>query len=957
MTTATSKETAQLAFELILQPSSLEDKLLNPNRGHDKLPSKVPDVVSGVLTDFLQQMHADNKPESSSEVNQRRKASIQMMALQIAASFNWNLDWIQENLALNLQLQLLDTLLISCLKNDKKSDDLFSPMMSASPSTEQEKAFDDLVAKNGSGGKFATSLYFRWVVRSLPRIHLPLPPLTKHQIYASGGLSGCNFVSVNDPNIGVQVTNHIPLALQRLEAAKAVDEGLTQVPSQSAFKIGPKMDPLDDQPMVNLNGHTLFAAQCSSDEKYWKKMDKGGWTAMVLFDLAAYYFYVENYSDCRRCLELLKAIDENVVKLYVEQSVLDGYYKAVLTESSQEQDEAKAVLDEMDKKKTTVPYCRRIKAELSAWFKGQTPLSEKLTEKNVDLKLKCGFPQNFEFFRLEPDTANRLDGDNVKENRTLVQYLSGFKKIDYDKNNCQIPNDKMWNKIKHPKLKKRDLVLALLRENRPEKIVKILQDLTKLNMPIRRMISRWTSHDSTKIANLLSQSNDANYVFVLMAKLQQFLLMGYFNDTKPFFIGMERQFGLDKQAQQQQRYQQAIVQLRLQNAIIQMSKYGKDHTTADRDLYVQTRACLDQILEAGLSEQFSVLEQAYVTLLNLGDFEFVLSKCKDKQQMNAKRRNLIHFAGLLSAAVPHIHGRVSPGTGQDFKKTCRGLADFLLPTVQSNPSAKRSREITSKNEMSSSETKNFIAKFILKLDHPEVLTLLGGFFVSIYNSAVEDSSHEIHSELPVLPVSANSSSNATNGINEDAVLGTVTKLANKGKELETRLQSPWLRVLAEVNFAQANYSTAIQHFVQALILTTNYFTKPWATNIIDPASGWDERIFHKMIKCASELGHHATTVVLCQFVSDSDYPTAFRSMEDRCSNDAMDDMYQFMWDVTALEYAVSMHTKRGELSRKKKALDTISQLEINTNNNEEILREARSSRRNAFLRYLSSVFL
>ena len=112
-----------------------------------------------------------------------------------------------------------------------------------------------------------------------------------------------------------------------------------------------------------------------------------------------------------------------------------------------------------------------------------------------------------------------------------------------------------------------------------------------------------------------------------------------------------------------------------------------------------------------------------------------------------------------------------------------------------------------------------------------------------------------------------------------------------------------------------------------------------------------------MIKCTSELGHHVTTVVLCQFVSDSDYPTAFRSLEDRGSCDAMDAMYPFMWDVTALEYAVSMHTKRGELARKKKALDTIGQLEVNTNNNEEILREARASRRSAFMRYLASVFV
>jgi integrator complex subunit 8 len=71
----------------------------------------------------------------------------------------------------------------------------------------------------------------------------------------------------------------------------------------------------------------------------------------------------------------------------------------------------------------------------------------------------------------------------------------------------------------------------------------------------------------------------------------------------------------------------------------------------------------------------------------------------------------------------------------------------------------------------------------------------------------------------------------------------------------------------------------------------------------------------------------------------------------------MDELYDFIWDVTLLEYIVSMHAKRGEFSRKRIALDIITQVEININNNEEILREARATRRSAFMRYLCSVFL
>ena len=105
------------------------------------------------------------------------------------------------------------------------------------------------------------------------------------------------------------------------------------------------------------------------------------------------------------------------------------------------------------------------------------------------------------------------------------------------------------------------------------------------------------------------------------------------------------------------------------------------------------RACLEQLLEC--NEHFPTLEHTFVTLLNLGDFDFILSKYSNKDkhhQLNQKKRHLINLAGLISSAVTgyhHLHGRTpqsgSNVSGQDFKRTCRGLAEFLVPTVQSGP--------------------------------------------------------------------------------------------------------------------------------------------------------------------------------------------------------------------------------------------------------------------------------
>ena len=40
----------------------------------------------------------------------------------------------------------------------------------------------------------------------------------------------------------------------------------------------------------------------------------------------------------------------------------------------------------------------------------------------------------------------------------------------------------------------------------------------------------------------------------------------------------------------------------------------------------------------------------------------------------------------------------------------------------------------------------------------------------------------------------------------------------------------------------------------------------------------------------------------------------------------MDGVYDKLWDVTVLEYAVSMHTRRGDQSRKKLALEKVSEI-------------------------------
>ena len=112
-----------------------------------------------------------------------------------------------------------------------------------------------------------------------------------------------------------------------------------------------------------------------------------------------------------------------------------------------------------------------------------------------------------------------------------------------------------------------------------------------------------------------------------------------------------------------------------------------------------------------------------------------------------------------------------------------------------------------------------------------------------------------------------------------------------------------------------------------------------------------------MIRCTSELGHYAESVVLCQFLSNVDYVTAFKALEERNCFVGIENLYEYLWDMKILEYAVSVHNKKGDTVNKKKALETISQLQMNTANNEEILRQAQAARRSAFLRFMATNYL
>merc|ERR1712183_1182253 len=132
-------------------------------------------------------------------------------------------------------------------------------------------------------------------------------------------------------------------------------------------------------------------------------------------------------------------------------------------------------------------------------------------------------------------------------------------------------------------------------------------------------------------------------------------------------------------------------------------------------------------------------------------------------------------------------------------------------------------------------------------------------------------------------------------------------------------------------------------------------TRPKDPTLLRMTADLEDGMVGRMVTCVKELGRFIQAVVLSQFSPEPNYAQAFKFLEDR-SVDGSDSLYGCIWDMAVLEFAMSLHTKRGEVARRREALHCTWQLELNTNNDEEILNEAANVRRAMFLRSLSAQF-
>lgn len=163
----------------------------------------------------------------------------------------------------------------------------------------------------------------------------------------------------------------------------------------------------------------------------------------------------------------------------------------------------------------------------------------------------------------------------------------------------------------------------------------------------------------------------------------------------------------------------------------------------------------------------------------------------------------------------------------------------------------------------------------------------------------------------------------------------------------------WLKLKGDLEFVNGSYESAMKYYVTVLITGSEY------CNFTLVRPNIDEHIIRRMIKCTTNLGSYMQAAILCQFLDETDYGLAFKSITEKTYSfsDAMDAYYGCIWDVTLLEFIINMHSKKGEHKRKLQAISYMGLLELNANSNDEIKREAATARKVKFLRSLAKQYM
>ncbi|XP_031784985.1 integrator complex subunit 8 isoform X1 [Nasonia vitripennis] len=556
--------------------------------------------------------------------------------------------------------------------------------------------------------------------------------------------------------------------------------------------------------------------------------------------------------------------------------------------------------------------------------------------------------------------ASRILNDPVYSNLFEASELQEIKKQSLSEN-LDIPNlllNDDWGispveYTQKQKIEMFQLEQRLILSYDPDEIRKILMEIVHFHSGDSRYVKPlWQTNNSWEIPiplqsviSALPASFLKDYSYILLAKSKELALSKDFSGAKSLLSIVENEIQRDAPILKEvtkgghNSIPKLLKLLSWESLLVEICNCLYAWPVTDiritQELTDECKQCLaalqstDQVIP-----RQEIIEYCTVFLLNMAEWDYLTNL--------EKQWSCFEFAAALSNVAKH--------KGQKFPKDAW---EMVLAAIRPNSHMQQKRSSGNSGSSGNSVSRDTLANIsstFSRLREVTVLNIAISLLARLHNILRDESSLELYTTyLNMWPASVpNAKQYNTRVIGEH--LFQLLSMALKYYPNNVS----WLRLMGDLNFVLGYYESAMKYYLEAIIVATDLFTLKIQGQL-------DDLVYRRMIKCCAHLQCNTQAVVLCQFLDEVDYALAFKmagnEQKNAAPNDAMDAYYHCIWDTTILEYLINLHTKRGEHHRKQLAIKVIGLLELNSNNNEEIQREAANTRKARFLRALAKQYV
>ncbi|XP_072013649.1 integrator complex subunit 8-like isoform X1 [Amphiura filiformis] len=942
-----------LWFEFLLEPSLLDKHFASEN----------PDPpISQLLVQFVDQSIKSQGVEET-QAHVRKTHSLKLLALQVAANFNWNLKILKQSLPLYMVHKVLKDFVETVSPTD----------LNIQPGNDV-CALEDYVL-------IALTIYNRWCIQTIVDSGFPTR-LTKPTVGLLPNGANLNVAGVHEMVIKtVRDTLHDSVSF--LERCLPLNRNIS-LPTTRSF-VHPTTDECLPKDMIDFTKGV--------------QIQKEEYLCQLCFDLGGYYFHQRELGKAgamfERVVALLPMLSGDLIYKDIDTSALDGYLAACgrpsITKPSglamvQQVEQCasqgyQGIVDLLveDNAIQTLPalYREALQHVLKGSEHGAVGrqvamcnlVRRHLTNTSGNCEqlglLKGGSVEDVKLLaEIIAQTALRCSASNKNKLKLLVRFLcddkktcstilqGAVRKLFTDEElkvlECKpslqatvsVSTESTVSHQGNVALQLGQIEQRLIQSNCADEIDQLLTTLRKIAPAwnCNSICKKWQIDKSYAfILDGVGNKKTKDFVFMLLVKAQhcaqiknyesaKSLLETAHNTTKDF------SFKLSKALQHE------ILYIELLRASDRQRISGSHVAIAN--VTQRIHACLSSAKsDRDIPPRAQIVEKCILHLLNSKDWMAVLNvdskesyvqlcqliakACKDLPDLNESRRPARELwdtlTQIFSAGAAQVKRNIS---GRPVANIHRDSAKGLSP-------------------------RSVFLRLVDQIQEPLCLSILLSCIVRLHNLLKDDAAVELSHDYVVLWPSTITN---VSSVSIDAVTMTTSHMLRHVLSVDP-CQPSWLKTQADSHYANNQYAAALQYYLQAALVVTKFFEVPVPKEI------WNEQVYKRMIKCCTNLKCYTQVAILCQFLEPVDYATAFKSLQEKTCYDAMDALYDCIWDVAILEFLVFNHNKLNELDKKQKAIQAMNTPELNTSNPDEILQVAIQKRNRQFLRAMCKQYL